>query len=350
VNKEWILLDNCSIADIFCNKKLLTDIKPSKKTLKIHYNARTKLVTMEGTLRNYGRVWYSKDAIENMSLLNVKEKYPVQYDSGTGNEFGVTKPDKDVVFRQSPAGLYYHDTGDRAFAMVNTIKENHEGFTSREFEKAKEARHALALVGYPSPKYYMNMVRSNMITNCPVSPIAITNVNKIFGPNIATLKGKTVRRTPEGVMTEYVEVPSKIINLNKNVTLAVDIMFVCGLPFMVNISREIKFTTVEYLPGQRQPILVNSLRKILRLYQCCGFKMETALTDRDFECLMDDIPELDLNTTAASEHMPDIERQIKVIKDRTRAIMITFPFKRLPSRVIIEMMQYMIQWLNGFPL
>jgi hypothetical protein len=30
-------------------------------------------------------------------------------------------------------------------------------------------------------------------------------------------------------MTEYVEVPSEIINLNKNVTLAVDIMFVCRL-------------------------------------------------------------------------------------------------------------------------
>jgi hypothetical protein len=38
----------------------------------------------------------------------------------------------------------------------------------------------------------MNMVRSNMITNCPVSTINITNANKIFGPDIATLKGKTV--------------------------------------------------------------------------------------------------------------------------------------------------------------
>jgi hypothetical protein len=57
--------------------------------------------------------------------------------------------------------------------MVNTIKENREGFTNREFEKAKEARRALDLVGYPSPKDFMNMVRSNMIKNCPVSPIDI---------------------------------------------------------------------------------------------------------------------------------------------------------------------------------
>jgi hypothetical protein len=93
--------------------------------LKIHCNIGTKLVTMEGTLRNYGRVWYSKDAIANIrSLSNMKEKYPARYDSGAGNEFVVTKPDKDVLFKQSQAGLYYHSTGDRAFVTVNTIKEN----------------------------------------------------------------------------------------------------------------------------------------------------------------------------------------------------------------------------------
>jgi hypothetical protein len=68
-------------------------------------------------------------------------------------------------------------------------------------------------------------------------------------------------------MIEYVEVPSEIINFNKNVQLAVDIMFVCELPFMVSILRKIKFTTVKYLPDRKQPMSVNSLRKILCLYQ-----------------------------------------------------------------------------------
>jgi acetolactate synthase regulatory subunit len=150
-------------------------------------------------------------------------------------------------------------------------------------------------------------------------------------------------------MAEYLKVQREIINLNKNITLTVDIMFVCGLPFMVSISRKIKFTTVGYLPGRKQPILVNLLRKILRLYQHRGFKIETALMDRNFECLRDDTPELTLNTTAASEHVPDIERQIRVIKEHMRAIRSTLQFKRLPSRVIIEMMQYVVLWLNAPP-
>jgi hypothetical protein len=72
--------------------------------------------------------------------------------------------------------------------------------------------------------------------------------------------------------------------------------------------------------------------------------------DREFECLRDDIPELNLNTTAASEHVPDIETQIRVVKEGMRAIMSTLTFKSLPSRVIIEMMQYVVLWLNAPPL
>jgi hypothetical protein len=71
--------------------------------------------------------------------------------------------------------------------------------------------------------------------------------------------------------------------------------------------------------------------------------------DREFECLRDDIPEVNLNTTSNSEHVPDIEWQIWVIKERTRDIRRTLPFKRLPSCVLIEMMQYVVMWLDGFP-
>jgi hypothetical protein len=47
----------------------------------------------------------------------------------------------------------------------------------------------------------------------------------------------------------------------------IDIMFVNGLPFMVSVSRKIKFTTVEYLPGRKQPQLVMSIKKLLTCTQ-----------------------------------------------------------------------------------
>jgi hypothetical protein len=80
------------------------------------------------------------------------------------------------------------------------------------------------------------MVSSNMIKNCPVTSIDVTNANKIFGPDLETLKGKTVRITPPPVATDYVQITKEIVYLNRNVTLAIDIIFVNGLPFMVSIS------------------------------------------------------------------------------------------------------------------
>jgi hypothetical protein len=40
--------------------------------------------------------------------------------------------------------------------------------------------------------------------------------------------------------------------------------------------------------------------------------------DREFECLRDGIRGVTLNTTAAIEYVPNVERQIHFIKERVR--------------------------------
>jgi hypothetical protein len=71
--------------------------------------------------------------------------------------------------------------------------------------------------------------------------------------------------------------------------------------------------------------------------------------DREFECLRGDLPELNLKTTAASEHIPDVERQIRVLKERSRTIRSTLPFKAIPGRIIIELVYCADFWINAFP-
>ena len=80
-------------------------------------------------------------------------------------------PDREVKFQLSPNGLYYFHAADRenGVLLLNTVSENREGFTRREYEGAREAQRAMHLLGLPSERDFENMVCSNMIVNFPVT-------------------------------------------------------------------------------------------------------------------------------------------------------------------------------------
>ena len=150
--------------------------------------------------------------------------------------------------------------------LVSTVEENKEGFTNREVDDAKQMRQTLGLIGYQSGQDYKDMVRSSMIMNCPTTTRDIENDNTIFGRNVHTLKGITVRKQPGSVISDYMEIPEEIKQMNQDIELLADIMFLNGLPFLVTISRIIMFTTVEYLDNQSKGSRVKSIKKALKLY------------------------------------------------------------------------------------
>ena len=88
------------------------------------------------------------------------------------------------------------------------------------------------------------MVRSNMIVNCPVTFSYVKNAKLIFGPDITSLKGESVRRKPASVVTNYVEIPREILEPRKELEVSTDIMFIKKLLLLVRIRRWLKFTTI----------------------------------------------------------------------------------------------------------
>jgi hypothetical protein len=61
----------------------------------------------------------------------------------------------------------------------------------------------------------------------------------IFGRDMGTLKGKTVRRGSQHIRPIRTDIPSTIMNRYKQVTIAGDIMKINKVPFMMTISRHI---------------------------------------------------------------------------------------------------------------
>ena len=82
------------------------------------------------------------------------------------------------------------------------------------------------LLGFLSERYIDNMAHSNMIVNCPVTFSDKKNAKLIFGPDTTSLKGKSVRRKPTSVVTDYVEIPREILDSRKELEVSTDIMFI----------------------------------------------------------------------------------------------------------------------------
>ena len=83
--------------------------------------------------------------------------------------------------------------------------------------------------------------------------------------------------------------------------VSVDVMFVNGIPFVVNVLRGVNFTMVEYFSQRLKTVLSNSIVKIFQFYRNNGYAIKTFLMDREFVFIRDLLPEeANLNNTTTN--------------------------------------------------
>ena len=205
-------------------------------------------------------------------------------------------------------------------------------------------------IGRPSTPRYIELVNGNRIPNCDVTAQDIMNAEDIFGPEIGSLKGKTVRKASD--MVRYgglVPIPASVMVHYRKVILCIDVMKVNKMPFLISISRALKFGTVAWLKNAKADTIMKHIKDVHRTYVKRGFIVEIVEVDGQFEPLRGELAELGitLNKCSREEHVPVAERRIRTLKERCRSIFNALPFTKLPGMLVMQMicMQLLVERL-----
>ena len=141
-------------------------------------------------------------------------------------------------------------------------------------------------------------------------------------------------------------IPQDFYNRHRFVTLTADIMFVNSAPFMVTFSRKIGLRTVKFIPNRTVATLIGALKKVINLYARGGYIVTLIMMDQEFKKIVGTLRPVGINTTASREHVGEIERSNRTVKEQVRSIASTLPYAVLPKQVVIHMVYYVVTFLN----
>ncbi len=205
--------------------------------IRVHCNKGTLATNKEADFGNTSVYFNSRGIASVLSLYCLGQKFRGTYNSlDRGSFFELHKAKRVVEFKPTSKGLHalnLKDNPEAAYILVNdadlafplshqtpvtTVCNDYDSFTKRQIEQAIAACHLMGMIASPSEQDFQGLVSLNLLKDCPVTNADITNACVIFGPNLANIRGKTVRQKPERVRTDYVDIPRAILDVHLRVT------------------------------------------------------------------------------------------------------------------------------------
>ena len=352
-----ILCDNQATINIFRNKDMLTNIKRTRDPISVGGVGGILEVDQIGELPGFGKVYYNPDCIANILCFHdLAQKNMISFDK-KNNTFIVKIFGRDCSFIPKEKLYVYNarNINERKFKMstsevllpIQTVDENMKMFTERQRTNAARAREAQMRMGYPNVTDIIEGINKGRILNLPVTKSDFNTATQIWGKDLGSVVGKTIRKTPNTVVIEQSE-PM----IDKSVILCVDIFYIGGLTFLLSVSRNLNMYMVSHVASRKVSVLKDAISSQVSTYKSKGFVVKYILIDNE-SAVTTAIPYINdmgitVNQTARNEHVPEVERAGRTLKERVRAVWNTLPYK-LTNEMIIGLTYYACKMINMFP-
>jgi hypothetical protein len=366
-----IALDSGSSIHIFKDSFLLTDIQSGdKQSIDVRTTDSKFRVNNIGRLcddlnlfplPSDGYYYYLKGVANILSLAMIAEEKRVVMDTAIDNAFYVffNEDGTYIRFSRTSNGMYCIDinTGedDHVVMAHQTVKGESAHFSAIDCRRAAKVCNLQKVLACPNDIDLANAVEHNIIGNNPFTRRDICIAKKIFGPDVPAMKGKTVKRKSKMPREDDVsDIPPNIIKEYSNVHLSIDVMHVNGIKFLISHSKHIGLLQTYCVRKNNREAILECILKMIQTYKSRSvFPVVTIEADGAFESikheLQDDPYDVTLSTCDADRHVETVERQIQFLKERTRAVRLMMPYKKIPKRFTIEMVHKVTMLINSLP-
>ena len=169
----------------------------------------------------------------------------------------------------------------------------------------------------------------------------------IFGPNLGSLKVKTTSHKAQ--LEEEMPVADRQF---LNQIMYIDLMFVNSIPYLVSVTNPLEYVMICKLSRKNKSSLWMDLESNVHHITKYGFKItmrridgESAVNTLSFESKL---AALGIDSTGAGEAVAVVERKIRVIKERVRAIINTV-LSSLTELLESWLLRYVVNRLNLVP-
>ena len=344
------LCDGCASAPIVRDRRFLTNVRPLDPPIWFTGVGGRLEVNLQGDFGPFGPMAHNPDAIANiLSIDSLPHRASVTYDHPS-RQYVIQLDGLSYIFQGRPGtkGLPVCNFDDlTSESVITTVAQNMSKYSKRELAEAQEAALFEKRMAYPSPKALADSLRAGTFLNNPVTTAALTRVVDIYGPSIQSLKGKTTFHTTP--TQHLVQVPR---DLSQLITLFVDIMTVAGQLFLVSYSEPLHLLGVTALESKATSTLRLAVNKHLGfLYKhnyrvgCISSDNESGLPALEAELAAKGIR---IEFAAPGQHVGAVERQIRTIKDRCRAIISGLPYA-LSKMLVIWLVLFVVTRINMMP-
>ena len=333
-----IILDTACPRTMFNDRGLFNSIRDSTPVIVegINSTGQPLIITQEGSTI-LGRAYFDSNCAGNiLSFGEAVDNFDrVTYDS-RADEFNVrvSQHSRMLIFQREPvSNLYLCDLSKNVGAdimttyHVRTVDDQLNKYTNREIAKAEAARELQRKFYFLGDSTLEDLLRRGKIRNTTVTALDVRRARDIWGPSLGVLKGKSTSLKGKPITA----IGDKLQTLQqKKQELHADIMFVNGQPYLISVLMPVEHVQITKLNGRDDFTLWRALDKHRKFPEKFGLETgiirvdgESAISSEWFKEKLGDL----LDVGGAGVAVPAVERKIRTIKERIRAVITTLPFE-----------------------